>query len=99
MPRRSKSYDEAIAREMQDPDFARGIVLHAIEQSGYSVEEALQHAIQSMGIKEFSDKSGLPLQNISDFVNGKRKFGFKNISRCLAVFGLKFTVTRDEEAA
>lgn len=96
MPRRSKSYDEAIAKEMQDHDFARGMVLHAIEQSGYSIEEALQHAIQSMGIKEFSDKSGLPLHNISDFVNGKRKFGFKNISRCLAVFGLRFVVARDE---
>ena len=51
MPRRSKSYDEAIAKEMQDSDFARGMVLHEIEQSGYSIEEALQHTIQSMGIK------------------------------------------------
>ena len=99
MPRRSKSYDEAIAKEMQDPEFARGMVLHAIKQSGYSIEEALQHAIQSMGIKEFSDKSGLPLQNVSDFVNGKRKLGFRNISRCLSVFGLKFVVAKDDEAA
>ena len=51
MPRRSKSYDEAIAKEMQDSDFARGMVLREIEQSGYSIEEALQHTIQSMGIK------------------------------------------------
>lgn len=99
MARRSKSYDDAIAKEMQDPDFARGMVLHAIEQSGYTVEEALQHAIQSMGIKEFSSKSSLPLQNISDFVNGKRKFGLKNITRCLAVFGLKLVVARDDEVA
>ena len=97
MPRRSESYDKMIADKMRDPEFARGVVLHSLE-FGDSVEEAIRLAITSMGIKEFSDKSEIPLQSVSGFVRGRRKFGHKTLSKCLAVFGLKFTVTRDEVA-
>ena len=98
MSRRSESYDADIAKEMQDPEFARGMVLHALG-SGDSVEDALKYAIQRMGVKEFAEQSGLSIQNVSAFINGKRRFGFRNLSRCLAVFGLKFVVARDDEAA
>ena len=97
MSRRSKSYNEMIAEKMRDPEFARGVVLHSVE-FGDSVEEALQLAIRSMGIKEFSDRSGLPLQSVSSFVQNRKKFGYKRLTQCLAVFGLKFTVTRDKAA-
>ena len=97
MPRRSESYDKMIAEKMRDPEFARGVVLHSLE-FGDSVEEAIRLAITSMGIKEFADKSEIPLQSVSGFVCGRRKFGHKTLSKCLAVFGLKFTVTRDEAA-
>ena len=98
MSRRSESYDDAMAKEMQDPDFARGMVLHAIEE-GDSVEEALRYGIQRMGIKEFSDRAGMPIQNVSSFVRGTRVFGFKNLCKCLSVFGLRFVVAKDTRAA
>lgn len=98
MSRRSESYDDAIAKEMQDPDFARGMILHAID-AGDSVEDALRYGIQRMGIKEFSDQAGMPIQNVSLFVKGKRAFDFKNLSKCLSVFGLRFVVAKDTEAA
>lgn len=97
MPRRSESYNKMIAEKMRDPEFARGVVLHALE-CGDSVEEALRFAIRSMGIREFSDKSGIALQSVSGFVRKKRVFGYKSLAKCLAVFGLKFTVTRDKAA-
>ena len=97
MPRRSESYDKMIAEKMRDPEFARGVVLHALK-SGDSVQEALRYAIRSMGIKEFSDKSGIALQSVSSFVREAREFGFKSLTKCLAVFGLKFTVTKDKAA-
>jgi len=95
MSRRSTSYNEMIAEQMRDPEFARGVVLHSLD-FGDSVEEALRLAIRSMGIKEFSDKSGIPLQSVSSFVCKRRVFGHKTLAKCLVVFGLKFTVTRDE---
>ena len=98
MSRRSESYDDAIAKEMQDPDFARGMVLHAID-AGDSVEDALRHGIQRMGLKEFSDQAGMQMQSVSAFVKGERTFGFKNLSKCLSVFGLRFVVAKDKKAA
>jgi len=97
MSRRSTSYNKMIAEQMQDPEFARVLVLHSVEV-GDSVEEALQLAIRSMGIKEFSDRSGLPRQSVSNFVQNRKKFDYKMLTKCLAVFGLKFTVTRDKAA-
>ena len=82
-----------IAEKMRDPEFAEGVVLHSLE-FGDSVEEALRLAISSMGIKEFSDKSGLPLQSVSSFVRKKRKFGHRTLAKCLAVFGLEFIVKK-----
>lgn len=96
MPR-SKSYNKMIAKKMRDPEFARGVVLYSLE-FGDSIEEALRLAINSMGIKEFSDQSGIPLQSVSSFVCNRRKFGYKTLTRCLTVFGLKFTVTKNEVA-
>ena len=94
---RNKSYDKKLAEKMRDPDLAKAVVIHAVE-SGDSVEEALTIAITGMGIKEFSDKSGIKLQNVSQFVQGQRAFGYKTLTKCLAVFGLRFTVREDKAA-
>ncbi|MDE3269011.1 MAG: helix-turn-helix transcriptional regulator [Pseudomonadota bacterium] len=97
MARRSNSYDKMIATKMLDPEFARGVILHSLEFDD-SIEEALRLAITSMGIKEFAEKSSIPVQNVSGFVRGKRNFGYRTLNRCLAVFDLKFTVTKNEVA-
>ena len=97
MARRSSSYDKMIAAKMLDPEYARNVILHSLEFND-SIEEALRLAISSMGIREFSGKAGIPVQNVSSFIGGKRNFGYRTLTRCLAVFGLKFTVTKDEVA-
>ena len=94
---RSKSYDKKLAEKMSDPDLAKAVVIHAVE-NGDSIEEALTIAITGMGIKEFANKSGIKMQNVSQFVQGKRAFGYKTLAKCLAVFGLKFAVTEDRAA-
>ena len=96
MPRRSKSHSEAMAQKMRDPDFARELVVVSLELRG-SIVEALRFAIRSMGIKEFSDKSGIPMANVSEFVSGNKSWGYKRLEKGLAVFGLEFSV-RDKVA-
>lgn len=93
MSRRRTTYDAYIAEQMLDPSFAQEVVLAAI-RDGESVQDALKLAIESMGIKEFSIKSDIPIQNLSAFIRGEKSFGYKRISRCLAVFDLEFTVVR-----
>ena len=94
---RSKSYDKKLAEKMRDPELAKAVIIHAVE-NGDSIEEALTIAITGVGIREFSDQSGIKMQNVSQFVQGKRAFGYKTLAKCLAVFGLKFAVTEDKAA-
>lgn len=96
MASKSKPYDKLIAEHMRDQEFAKGVVLHSLE-CGDSIEEALRLAIRSMGIKEFAEKSGIPIQNVSEFAQNNKSWGYKRLEKGLAVFGLEFTV-RDKAA-
>ena len=76
MARRGSSYDKMIATKMLDPESAIDVILHSLEFDD-NIEEALRLTITSMGIKEFSEKSAIPVQNVSGFVRGKRNFGYR----------------------
>lgn len=97
MPNRSKLHSEVMAKKMRDPEFARELVVVSLELRGNLVE-ALRFAIRSMGIKEFSAKSGMPMSNVSEFVNGNKSWGYKRLERSLAVFGLEFSVKNKKVA-
>src|SRR5690606_20526405 len=93
MPRRNKSFDEYIAGKMTDLNFAREVFLASIEEFDDSVEEALKYTIQKMGLKEFSVKSEIPIQNISQFIAGERKLKPVTLDKYLRVFDLKSKIT------
>lgn len=93
MARRSESYDEYIAKRMQEGKFARGVLVSLIEEFDATVEDALRETIPKMGIKEFSEKAGVPFQNVSDFIRGKRKLKLETLDKYLAVFKLKSKLT------
>lgn len=89
MPRRSESFDKYVAEQMQDLDYARETLVTNIEHFGESVENALRYTIEKMGIKEFSELSGIQIQNISQFIKGKRKLKVETLDKYLSVFNLK----------
>ena len=92
MTGRSKSFDAYVAEQMKDLDFAKESLLTSIEHFGESVEDALKYTIQQMGIKEFSELSNIPIQNISEFIRGKRKLKTETLDKYLSVFNLKSKV-------
>lgn len=96
MSGRSESYDEFIAEKMRDPDYAREQIKASIELRG-SIADGLRVAIRALGIKEFAEKSGIPIQNVSEFAQNNKSWGYKRLEKGLAVFGLEFTV-RDKAA-
>jgi len=70
---RSKSYDQELSKELQSPKAAQIFFLTLMEDpEGMSLDEALKHSIQRIGIIEFSKMSGIPSPNIVEFLNGKR---------------------------
>jgi len=89
MPRRSESFDQFIAEQMKDHEFAKHTLLSSIEDFNESVEEALKYTIKLMCIKEFSEKSGVRIQNISDFINGRKNLKQETLNKYLATFDLK----------
>ena len=99
MPRRSESFDKYVAEQMQDLDYARETLVTSIEHFGESVEDALRSTIEKMGIKEFSELSGIQIQNISQFIKGKRNLKVETLDKYLSVFKLKskIVVVQNEE--
>ncbi len=89
MARRNKNFNALVSEKMKDPEFAKQTFITSIDEFGESIEEALKYTIQQMGIKEFSDQSGICVQNISDFIKGKRNLKLETLDRYLAVFNLK----------
>ena len=67
-------------------------------KDGLSVEEALRHTIQRMGIKEFSDVSGIPSSNIVDFLNDRRRPKPETLDRYLRPFSLKIKLELEKVA-
>lgn len=89
MTGRSRSFDAYVAEQMKDINFARETLITSIEHFGESVEDALKYTIEQMGIKEFSELSQIPIQNVSEFIRGKRKLKVETLDKYLTVFKLK----------
>lgn len=88
--RRSNYYEETLAQELRDKEFAQGFLLDLIEtKDDFTLEEALKHTIVRMGIKEFAAKAKVPRSNVSEFLKGKRKLKPETLDLYLKPFGLK----------
>lgn len=97
MPRRNESFDKYLSEQLQDPELARELFLSSIEDFEDSVEDALKYTIQKMGLKEFSTQADIPIQNVSQFINGKRNLKQGTLDKYLSVFGLKSKIIVVEE--
>ena len=90
MANRHKSYDEVLAQKFENPKYAQSYLIHIIKKEKLSLDEALRETIKAMGLKSFSDKSGLSIQAVSDFVSKRQKWSMDKISNHIKeVFNLK----------
>ncbi|HBQ21591.1 MAG: hypothetical protein A2Z91_02450 [Deltaproteobacteria bacterium GWA2_38_16] len=96
---RSKSYDHRLSEKMRNPKFAQNFFITLMEgEEGLSVEEALKHAIQRMGVKEFSEVSGIPSPNIVDFLKDRRRPKPETLDLYLYPFRLKIKIELEKVA-
>jgi hypothetical protein len=63
MTRRTKDWNEGLARDLKNIQFAREFLLSAIDE-GISLQHALGKVIQAMGVKEFAAKIGMESPNL-----------------------------------
>jgi DNA-binding phage protein len=87
---RNSSYDEDLAKELRDLEFAQGFLVDLIEgKDGLELEEALRLTIQKMGVVEFCSRAKMSKQNVNSFLKSKRNVKPETLDALLKPFGLK----------
>ena len=91
MARRSRDWNEGLARDLQNPAFAREFVLAAAAE-GVPLREALGKVIRAMGVKEFSLRAGMASPNLLRAIHPRHNPRQETLDRLLRPFGLKLSV-------
>ncbi len=91
MPKRSKDWNEGLAEDLKDPEFAQEFLLSALEE-GVSLQVALGKVIRGFGVKEYSKKIKMASPNVLRAINPKHNPTQETLNRLLKPFGLQLTV-------
>ena len=83
MANRNKSYDEIMAQKFESLSYAQGYLINIVEEEQLSVEEALRETIKAMGLQEFSNKSGISIQGVSDFVAERHNWSTDKLAKTI----------------
>lgn len=97
MPKRHRSFDDELAQKFEKLDFAQQYLIGLSQEEDISLEDALRHTVKAMGLLEFSERSGLSIQAVSDFVSNRAKWSTdKIIKKIYIVFKLnvKFSLEK-----
>jgi DNA-binding phage protein len=97
MARRSEDWSVGLARDLQDPKFAREFLLGAVEQ-GIPVQAALAKVIRAMGVKEFAAKVQMASPNLVRAISPRHNPTQETLNRLLRPFKLRLTLARIESS-
>ncbi len=93
MARRSKDWNEGLARDLQDREFAREFVLAAVED-GVAVQVALGKVIRAIGVKEYAEQTGMAGPNILRAINPRHNPTQATLNRLLQPLDLRLSLAR-----
>jgi DNA-binding phage protein len=91
MAKRSKDWNEGLARDLKNPEFAREFLLAAIDDD-VSIHLALGKVVRAIGVKEFSEKVGVASSNVMRAVNSRHNPTQQTLNRLLKPFKLKLSL-------
>jgi DNA-binding phage protein len=86
--RRSKDWNEGLAEDLQDADFARQFLTAAVDD-GIPLKLALAKVIRARGVKEFAEEVGMPSPNVLRAINPNHNPTQEILERLLKPFGLR----------
>jgi DNA-binding phage protein len=93
MARRSKEWNEGLAKDLRNPDFAREFLLAAVDE-GVPLQQALAKVIRATGVKEFSAKVRMASSNVSRAINSRHNPTQATLNRLLRPFRLRLALAR-----
>lgn len=88
MARRSTDWNQGLARDLQDSEFATEFLLATLEE-GVPLQQALGKVIRSMGVKEFAEKIGMASPNLLRAIHPRHNPTQETLNRLLEPLGLK----------
>jgi DNA-binding phage protein len=91
MARRTKDWNEGLAKDLKNPEFAREFLMAAVEE-GVSLKQALGKVIRAMGVKEFATRISMESPNVLRAINPRHNPTQATIDRLLSPFGLKLSL-------
>jgi len=91
MARRSRDWNEGLARDLRKPGFAREFVLGLLEE-GFTLQSALGKVVRAYGVKEFARKAKMPGPNVLRSIGVHHNPTQKTLEQLLRPLGLKLTV-------
>ena len=92
MARRSKDWNEALAQDLKDKEFAKEFILASLDE-GIDLQTVLGKVIRAYGVKEFSKKVRMASSNILRAINRRHNPTQDTLNRLLKPFGLRLAVT------
>jgi probable addiction module antidote protein len=91
MAKRSKNWNEGLARDLQDTTFAREFLIAAIDE-GIPVQEALGKVVRAMGVKEYANKVGMAPSNLQRAITPRHNPTQATLNRLLEPLGLRLSL-------
>jgi DNA-binding phage protein len=91
MAKRSRDWNETLASELRDPEFAREFLMAMLDE-GLTLQAAIAKTIRSYGVKEFARKARMPSSNIVRSIDHKHNPTQRTLDRLLKPFGLRLAV-------
>ena len=83
MANRHRDFNELVATQFEDVQFAQAYITNLINEEDMELDEALRETIVSMGLQAFADKADISIQYVSDFVKKRKKFSTESIDKYL----------------
>jgi DNA-binding phage protein len=96
MARRSRDWNEGLAQDLRDQEFAREFLLAAMDE-GVPIQVALGKVIRAMGVKEFAAKVKMAGPNVLRAINPRHNPTQDTMNRLLKPFRLKLSLARIDE--
>ena len=95
MARRSRDWNEGLAQDLRDQQFAREFLLAAMDE-GVPIQVALGKVIRAMGVKEFAAQVKMAGPNVLRAINPRHNPTQDTMNRLLKPFRLTLSLVRIE---
>ena len=93
MARRSRDWNEGLAQDLREPEFARDFLLAAMDE-GVPIQAALGKVIRAMGVKEFAEQAGMASPNLLRVINPRHNPTQATLNRLLKPLRLRLSLAR-----